>query len=551
MTATSNSFWRDPRWRELIVATAAGVVWAILGAALFAHDATPTPNSPAPSPSRRGEVAGTRVATSVLSNSSCRIHNSLPDGTTNVGSGTLVDVTADGRHGLVLSCAHLFTEGQGRIIVEFPGGRRHAANLIAIDREADLSALEIATPPSVATPIALAFDRTATLTACGFGPTGEYRCLAGRIVGMSDSSGQENVQIAGAVRSGDSGGGVFDPNGRLVAVVWGESGGVTYATTGGPLRRFAERVLGRGRSATALASTPVCPDGRCPLVRPMGPALPVMPGSLGGPPAGRGPAAGGGVIVGGGAAAGGTAIGACPCNCGGACGTQLALITAQLESLAAGKQDRGEYLTPDALGPLAHRDELAAADSASRERHQTILERLEAIAVVAAAAGSKAAPLALPALGVTGPAGLAAVIALSVGGTLLARRLRRRGKVRGSRSEKAAAAVPLAPHSSPLAPLPESPPRDATFRSAVRIETHAPIERDDREARELLRLSQLEGRDPLQDALAGRLALDRLDAVADSDADPDRAALADELRRELRERFNEIAPTKFEVRSDK
>jgi len=74
-----------------------------------------------------------------------------------------------------------------------------------------------------------------------------------------------------------------------------------------------------------------------------------------------------------------------------------------------------------------------------------------------------------------------------------------------------------------------------------------PIERDDREARELLRLSQLEGRDPLQDAIAGRLALDRLDAAADSDADTARAAWADELRRELRERFNEIAPTKFVV----
>jgi hypothetical protein len=77
-------------------------------------------------------------------------------------------------------------------------------------------------------------------------------------------------------------------------------------------------------------------------------------------------------------------------------------------------------------------------------------------------------------------------------------------------------------------------------------DTFQPIERDDREARELLRLSQLEGRDPLQDAIAGRLALDRLDAVAEGD-DPDRAGWADELRRELRERFNDIAPTKWDL----
>lgn len=81
-----------------------------------------------------------------------------------------------------------------------------------------------------------------------------------------------------------------------------------------------------------------------------------------------------------------------------------------------------------------------------------------------------------------------------------------------------------------------------TFR-----EVRQPVERDDEEARQLLRLSQLEGRDPLQDAVAGRLALDRLDALADGDSDPQRASWADQLRRELRERFNEIAPTKFEV----
>jgi hypothetical protein len=84
----------------------------------------------------------------------------------------------------------------------------------------------------------------------------------------------------------------------------------------------------------------------------------------------------------------------------------------------------------------------------------------------------------------------------------------------------------------------------------VRVETRQPIERDDREARELLRLSQLEGRDPLQDAVAGRLALDRLDTIAESDADAPRAVWADELRRELRERFNEIAPTKFHVNDE-
>jgi len=91
--------------------------------------------------------------------------------------------------------------------------------------------------------------------------------------------------------------------------------------------------------------------------------------------------------------------------------------------------------------------------------------------------------------------------------------------------------------------------KEATAKQAVHTfrEVRQPIERDDDETRQLLRLSQLEGRDPLQDAVAGRLALDRLDAVADGDVDTNKARWADELRRELRERFNDIAPTKFEV----
>ena len=85
------------------------------------------------------------------------------------------------------------------------------------------------------------------------------------------------------------------------------------------------------------------------------------------------------------------------------------------------------------------------------------------------------------------------------------------------------------------------------FRETETVEQ--PIERDLTEAQQLLQLSQLEGRDPLQDAVVGRLAIDRLDALADSEqeSEAERAAWAHELRTELKERFNEIAPTKFSV----
>jgi hypothetical protein len=527
-------FWRDPHHRELILAAAAGAVWALVGIAVAARGAPTSKSAPVPFPLKggvgRAEAAGPRAATA---SPSCRIFNHLPGGSTDIGSGTLIGVTADGSRGLVLSCGHLFSDGRGKVVVEFPGGRTHGANLVALDRDADLSALEIASPPGLPAQVAFDLDAGRTLTACGYGPSGDYRCVAGRVVGTATNAGQETLQIAGAVRSGDSGGGVFDERGRLVAVVWGESGGVTYATSGGPLRRFVERLRGRQRAAAVVD----CPTGMCPRVAPAGPG--VTPG------AGQAAALGNadGLFTPGRAQtpdAG--ASDSRPCHCGGACGTQLAAIAARLDALAEGKLDRGDSLDQSALASLARTDQLALLERESRARHAWLVERLEALGVLISATGKAVGPIATSALGISGPSGWALLAATSLGGWLLGRRIKARAAGREARRKKVAE---LAPRASQLAPPEATAAAEAAFRTTS--ETHAPIERDDREARELLRLSQLEGRDPLQDALAGRLALDRLDAVADGDADPQRARLADELRRELRERFNDIAPTKFEL----
>ena len=140
----------------------------------------------------------------------------------------------------------LFTEGTGQVVVEFPDGKRHGALVVAIDQQADLAALEIARPRRPAVEVNQQTAADGNLTACGFGPSGAYRCVAGPTLGYSEGPGQTSVRIGGAVRSGDSGGGVFDNRGRLVAVVWGESGGVTYASTGRPLGR----ILGSRAAAT-------------------------------------------------------------------------------------------------------------------------------------------------------------------------------------------------------------------------------------------------------------------------------------------------------------
>jgi len=426
----------------------------------------------------RGEAAAQTPATQTPL---CRIHNYLPNNSANVGSGTLIEVTPGGERGLVLTCAHLFTEGTGRVVVQFPSGQTHGALLVGIDKNADLAALEIAKPSQQAAPVDSQFTPTGVLRACGYGPSGEYRCVEGQVIGYSEGSGQRSVRMTGAVRSGDSGGGVFDQQGRLTAVVWGECDGVTYASTGRPLRTFLDRVLGSRRTTPTSPpqmATPVeCPDGLCPLVR---------PGVLGGIP-GRDPAAG-------------DLSQACDCK------DALAAIAARLDGLErpAPNNDTTPPTPPAALGGTAR-----------------VL-----------------ATLATAALGISGPTGWGVIAAASVGGWLIGRRRKRKLRVASHELREKEEISELATRNSPLAT-----PTEATAAADVSF----PIERDDREARELLRLSQLEGRDPLQDAVAGRLALDRLDALAEGDADPQHASWADRLRRELRERFNEIAPTKFQI----
>ncbi len=318
----------------------------------------------------------------------CRVHNRL-GGFANVGSGTLVDKTEDGREGLILTCWHLFREGTGQVVVQFADGRSHGARVVALDRDADLAALAIANPRAEPVGVNLTIARNAKLSACGFGQTGQYRCAVGIYGGESRAPGQTSLLVNSGVRLGDSGGGVFDEQGQLVAVVWGERDGVTYASCGTPLMDFLGRVLGRRTQQVVN-----CPNGLCPRPLPgqLAPVavLPIDPGT----------------------------------------GEHSIIDDPRFDELAAAI-DRLHTEKPD-------RSDLERFESESTIRHESLLERMRVLAAGGGFAqgggpsvGKAAGAAAVSLLGLSGPAGWAVLAAGSVGGWLAGgwlkgRRMRRK-----------------------------------------------------------------------------------------------------------------------------
>jgi hypothetical protein len=214
------------------------------------------PNCPSCKPSRQVVVESPTAnsnPSNVNSTSHCRI---TVNGNT-LGSGTLV--ARDQSIGLVLTCAHLFDESTSQIIVAFPSGGRFIATVVDIDHGQDLAALAIRRPE--VEPLSVASGEPAgLLIACGFGPNGVFRGVEGSITGHATAVGASyaSTTIAGAVRPGDSGGGVLNTGGQVVGVVWGQRDGQTYATCGEPVCEFLERARDKVFPKVVVANkTPV------------------------------------------------------------------------------------------------------------------------------------------------------------------------------------------------------------------------------------------------------------------------------------------------------
>lgn len=157
-----------------------------------------------------------------------------------VGSGTVV--ARQQSIGVVLTCAHLFTEGVGDITIIGRGGEPKRALLVALDEKNDLACLFVHLPEGATLGVAKELPgEGAALSSCGFGQAGDFKTNHGACIGYATLSGGETLgvlEITGEARHGDSGGPILNARAEVVAVIMGTDGKTVDGTHCGLIRDF-------------------------------------------------------------------------------------------------------------------------------------------------------------------------------------------------------------------------------------------------------------------------------------------------------------------------
>lgn len=165
-------------------------------------------------------------------------------GSTSYGSGTLVNV--NGEHGLVLTNYHVVADAVSPPTVLFADGFRSLARVVKSDRDWDLAALVIWRPNAEPVPVASEAPLPGDLLSiAGYGQ-GPYRLASGRCTNYlapNTRLPREMVELATAARQGDSGGPIFNQQGELAGVLWGEGSGYTTGSYCGRVRQFLGSLL--------------------------------------------------------------------------------------------------------------------------------------------------------------------------------------------------------------------------------------------------------------------------------------------------------------------
>ncbi len=193
-----------------------------------------------------------------------RVYNMHPGGANDIGSGTVVDVV-DGES-LVMTCHHVFGDGVGMIVVQTQNGDRYRATMKAYDKgNNDLVALSCREIPGIKPTGLGEFVPGQTVHVYGYGGDGTLRRFVGktRVSGRTEGATHNSYHMTSEVRSGDSGGGVLDPeSGKFLGVVWGSIPRGTRDSGGSLVQPGAELSVGNS-VRDFLVRMSQCSDGRC------------------------------------------------------------------------------------------------------------------------------------------------------------------------------------------------------------------------------------------------------------------------------------------------
>ncbi|MFN9369803.1 MAG: serine protease [Planctomycetia bacterium] len=218
-------------------------------------------------------------------------------GGTSLGSGVLVDVNRT--QGLVLTNWHVIRDSRAAVLVQFPDGFQSAGTVIRWDEAWDLAAIVVWRPPAMPVPIAAAPPVPGEqLTIAGFG-RGTYREESGPCTEyLSPGAGypKEFVELAATARQGDSGGPIFNADGKLAGVLFGQNDGRTLGSCSTRVRAFLATAGSSGFTPTPMgqfsnarpidhgqggADTPVIRTAAAAIGRPQAGSMPPQSGVAG------------------------------------------------------------------------------------------------------------------------------------------------------------------------------------------------------------------------------------------------------------------------------
>lgn len=215
------------------------------------------PAPPRPTPAwRYEEPRGHRAAV-------VRIYCCDSATTRSIGSGAAVRW---GGRVVVLTARHVVQDA-AKVMVETCRKTVHRARVIAVDAVWDCSVLEFvdAAPQGVAPAEVVLGDEAMQsegdrLETCGYGSDGRLACSTGLFLGYKRSTqmldGPDDwMAVSGRARQGDSGGPVFDAQGRVVGVLWGTDGEAVYCVQAGRVHRVLDAAMGKGVKPQAFVAT--------------------------------------------------------------------------------------------------------------------------------------------------------------------------------------------------------------------------------------------------------------------------------------------------------